>query len=257
MPYTVIRSDPSQPSFTVPDGTIDITDTSLTLVGRNYPNYGQAFADNFVHLLENFSSPFNQQPANPIEGQLWYNSTYNELFVFDGTSWDQVNVVYNTTSITIGNIANPPLGAIAILTDTSQLQIYTATGWQIPSNTDLTALSITTLPAETTTATTSATIALVDNGTLYNTTKSLFLGDVYPYLVSTGTIVLWPTAANTIPAGWLKCDGSSYLIAAYYNLYNLITTTYGSNNPSYFKVPNLTGPTTTDTSITLFYIIKT
>ena len=256
MPYTVIRSDPNQQSFTIPDGSIDITDTSLTLIGRNYPNYGQAIADNFVHLLENFSSP--NPPINPIEGQAWYNSQYQQFNYFNGLSWIQSNVVYNTTSLTLGNIGNPPLGAIAILTDISQLQIYTSNGWQIPSNAALTASAITSLTAETTTATSSATLAVVDNGgTIYSITKSLFLGDVYPYLVSTGTIVLWPTAINTVPPGWLICNGTQYPIASYTNLYNVLNTTYGSTSPSYFKVPNLVGPTTTDTSITLLYIIKT
>ena len=38
------------------DGTIDINSTSLTLVGRNYTGYGEAFNENFIKLLENFSN---------------------------------------------------------------------------------------------------------------------------------------------------------------------------------------------------------
>jgi Phage Tail Collar Domain len=85
MPYTVNKSDPTQPSINVPDGTVNITDTSLSLIGRNYPNYGQALADNFVHLLENFSSP--SAPNNPTMGQIWYDSSNVTLKLFDGIQW--------------------------------------------------------------------------------------------------------------------------------------------------------------------------
>ena len=36
------------------DGTIDTNSTSLTLVGRNYSGYGEAFNENFISLLESF-----------------------------------------------------------------------------------------------------------------------------------------------------------------------------------------------------------
>jgi len=51
------------------DGTVDTNSTSLTLVGRNYSGYGEAFNENFVKLLENFSN--TNSPTNPIAGQLW------------------------------------------------------------------------------------------------------------------------------------------------------------------------------------------
>ena len=42
---------------TVEDGTIDQS-TSLKLVGKNYAGYGEIQNENFIHLLENFSSNF-------------------------------------------------------------------------------------------------------------------------------------------------------------------------------------------------------
>ena len=74
MPYTITFSDPSKSSspITVNDLTENTTSTSLSLVGRNYSNYGVSFAKNFVHLLENFASP--SAPNNSIEGHLWYNN---------------------------------------------------------------------------------------------------------------------------------------------------------------------------------------
>ena len=43
------------------DGTIDVNSISLTLVGRNYTGYGEAFNENFIKLLENFSNPKQSQ----------------------------------------------------------------------------------------------------------------------------------------------------------------------------------------------------
>jgi len=89
MPYVISKSDPTQPLVTIPDNSINVTDTSLTLIGKNYPNYGQAFAANFLHLLENFS--YSSPPANATAGQLWFNNSTLTLSVFDGLNWNAVN----------------------------------------------------------------------------------------------------------------------------------------------------------------------
>jgi len=66
----------------VNDGTIDQT-TNLTLVGRNYSNFGQIINENFVQLLENFSN--TTAPTAPIMGQLWYDSANKKLKVYNGS----------------------------------------------------------------------------------------------------------------------------------------------------------------------------
>jgi microcystin-dependent protein len=50
-----------------------------------------------------------------------------------------------------------------------------------------------------------------------------------------GTIAMWPS--DTIPAGWLICNGNGYATATYPALYAVIGTTYGST--SGFQVPDL------------------
>ncbi len=65
---------------TIPDGTLDVS-TSLRLLGKNYAGYGEIMAENLVQMLENFSSA--AAPANPIEGQLWYNSETKRIAVYD------------------------------------------------------------------------------------------------------------------------------------------------------------------------------
>ena len=51
----------------------------------------------------------------------------------------------------------------------------------------------------------------------------------------TGEIRLWST--NTPPTSWLLCDGTSYNISTYQNLYNVISTNYGGDGTT-FKVPD-------------------
>ena len=85
MPYIVNFTDKENKTpITVFDNTSS-TDTSLTFPGRNVTGYGQIIAENFLALLENFSSA--DEPINPIEGQLWYNSTDGVLLIWDNTSW--------------------------------------------------------------------------------------------------------------------------------------------------------------------------
>lgn len=67
------------------DGQIDTASTNLTLVGRNYSGYGEAFNENFIKLLENFSN--TAAPSNPLTGQLWWDSTNQRLQVYNGTVW--------------------------------------------------------------------------------------------------------------------------------------------------------------------------
>jgi hypothetical protein len=71
MAYTIVKSDGTVLT-TIADGTINTTSTSLGLPGRNYAGYGQTFDTNYVHIVENFAD--NNPPANPLRGQLWYDT---------------------------------------------------------------------------------------------------------------------------------------------------------------------------------------
>ncbi len=46
---------------------------------------------------------------------------------------------------------------------------------------------------------------------------------------------------NVIPAGWLLCDGTSYLNSAYPALQAVIGTAFGAPDGSHFNVPDLRG----------------
>ena len=86
MPYTVNRTNSSaEPGqYTVADSVIN-TETDLSFIGKGYAGYGESIAENFLHLLENFSN--TSAPSNPITGQLWWDSTNSKLKVYNGTSW--------------------------------------------------------------------------------------------------------------------------------------------------------------------------
>ena len=73
MAYTVNKSNNSASpnQYTVQDGVVN-SQTDLSFIGKGYAGYGELIAENFLHLLENFSN--TSAPTKPIEGQLWYLS---------------------------------------------------------------------------------------------------------------------------------------------------------------------------------------
>jgi hypothetical protein len=138
MPYTISFTDPTKfDTISVPDMPpgINTVDTSLSLVGRGYPNYGQKIAENFVHLLENFSSPI--PPQNPIEGQLWYDTSdpnNKVLRIMDGTAestrWPSANGIYQQgTDPRDSATQGLRVGDIWVDTASNQLKIFNSNDW--------------------------------------------------------------------------------------------------------------------------------
>lgn len=84
--YTIVRSNGTK--IQIQDGTVDVT-TDLKLIGKNISGFGEAINQNFVRLLENFSSDTN--PSNPLSGQLWYNTSDGRMRVYDGNGWKPAN----------------------------------------------------------------------------------------------------------------------------------------------------------------------
>jgi hypothetical protein len=85
MAYTILNNDGTL-LVRVADDSIDQS-TSVTFIGRDYPGYGQYYNQNLVTLLTNSASVNYNPPGNPQQGQLWYDTTFNRLKVFDGTSF--------------------------------------------------------------------------------------------------------------------------------------------------------------------------
>jgi hypothetical protein len=57
----------------------------ITLIGKNYRNYGEVFNDNLIRMLENHAN--TTPPAKPITGELWWNTTDSSLYGWDGFNW--------------------------------------------------------------------------------------------------------------------------------------------------------------------------
>jgi hypothetical protein len=119
MSYTIIKTNGTTLG-TILDGTINTSFTSLTLIGRNYANYGEIIANDLVALVENFA--FSSSPSNPLAGQLWWDTSTSRLKVYTGTAFKVIS------SATVSSSA--PAGAISgdLWFDTTYSQLYVYDG---------------------------------------------------------------------------------------------------------------------------------
>lgn len=108
MAYTIVYSMGGG-NFTVVDGTLNTTSTSLSLPGRNYSGYGSPVDQNFVSVLENFASANSSGPANPIRGQFWFDTSntamkFNTSGTLGSPSWANVAVSSPTSNVIFNDI---------------------------------------------------------------------------------------------------------------------------------------------------------
>ena len=129
MSYTLTASDGTV-NINISDGTFD-TSTSLTLSGPNATGYGQFLDQDLLLLLTSFASNsapggtnlqgqlwfnkntqalqvFTSQGYLPVSGilvatsppvvaypgNIWFNSSTNQMFFYDGSNWDLIGPVY-------------------------------------------------------------------------------------------------------------------------------------------------------------------
>lgn len=98
--YVVNYTDESADPVSIGEKEIDHS-LPIALFGRRRLEYGEEMNENILHLLENFACPedehFPGTPdlelaldntlANAIDGQLWYNSTQEVLYMRTGEVW--------------------------------------------------------------------------------------------------------------------------------------------------------------------------
>ncbi len=97
------------------DGQIDTNSTDITLIGKNYSGFGESINENFVKMLENFAN--SSAPANPLAGQIWWDTTNQRLQVYTGTAW-------TTGGGPIVSASRPEMVAGDLWINNEQNQIY-------------------------------------------------------------------------------------------------------------------------------------
>ena len=109
---------------TIADGTIN-TQSSQTLVGKNYAGYGQFLDDNFIHLLECGAN--STPPGAPLTGQLWWDTSTGLLKVYNGTTFKTISAASSSSSAPTSNVT----GDLWYDTTNQQLKVYTGTTWLV------------------------------------------------------------------------------------------------------------------------------
>jgi microcystin-dependent protein len=116
--------NPAKQTITVEDQTLN-QETAITFVGKNFPGYGSYIAENFLHLLENFSN--NTAPDNPVQGQLWFDNSAgeNQLKVWDSTTWSATGGIKKSSSAP----TNPNNGDLWADTANQQVKLWNGSTW--------------------------------------------------------------------------------------------------------------------------------
>lgn len=210
MAYTIIRSDGSTLT-TIQDGTINTTSTSLALPGRSYSGYGQALNTNFVRQLENYAS--TTPPANPLKGQLWFNTQQQTLNVCpadntnNASDWLTLTTTTASGTATLANVlvtgnltANNIISNNAITSDTIDVRLANVSATLTALNADITTANLSAIKTQViTTGSTTTTGSLTGQWTLYGSSSANALS------VSTGNISFASSSVNGI-----KCDNYMY-----------------------------------------------
>jgi hypothetical protein len=121
MAYTINKTDGTAIT-TITDGTSDNT-TTLQLFGKSFSGFGEGLNENLVKLLENSAS--TSAPTAPLKGELWMDTTTNQLKVYDGTSFKPTGGAKSSSSTP----TNASAGDLWHDTTNDQLYVYTGSAF--------------------------------------------------------------------------------------------------------------------------------
>ena len=121
MAYTINKTDGTVVA-TITDGTVDNT-TSLQLFGKSYSGFGEGLNENLVKLLENTAS--TSAPTAPLKGQVWFDTTTNQLKVYDGTSFKPSGGSKSSAT----QPTSPSAGDLWHDSANDQVYVYTGSAW--------------------------------------------------------------------------------------------------------------------------------
>ncbi len=123
MAYTINKTDGSVVA-SITDGTVDNT-TSVQLFGKSFSGFGEGLNENLVKLLENSAS--TSQPSAPLKGELWMDTSTNQLKVYDGTSFKPTGGAKSQNT----EPTSPSAGDLWHHSDDDQLYVYTGSAFQL------------------------------------------------------------------------------------------------------------------------------
>lgn len=138
MPYNITLSNGSDLiTGGLLDNTLDTSNSSLSLVGKNYKSYGLFVNQNFVRLMENFAK--STAPTAPLPGQIWFNSTTKLLNLNISTTKGTASAIWKTVAgltFSATTPTNPYQNELWYDSVNGQLYIYTGTAWRLigPAN---------------------------------------------------------------------------------------------------------------------------
>ena len=202
MAYT-IRLTNGSTLTTIADGTVNTTSTDLTLIGKNYAGYGAFLGENFVHLLENFSS--GTAPTTPLTGQLWWDTAGN-LKVYTGTAFKTLSsITSSATEPTVGSTGNSWWDTV-----NEQFYVYSGTSWVLVG------------PAFSSNAGTSGTLVgtITDTGNVNHVAVNVYVASDLVAIISKDTTPYTPqtsiTGFTTIKPGFNLVANTTIPNVAYY-----------------------------------------
>ena len=152
----------------IADGTVNSTNTSLTLIGKNYAGYGIFLNENYIKLLENFYN--SSAPTAPLAGQLWYDSTNALLKVYNGSIWKPISSSASGTS----QPASPVVGDLWYDSANAQLKVWSGSAF------------ITVGPSYTTTSGTSGAVVetILDSGSASHVVVKFYISNTVVAILS-------------------------------------------------------------------------
>ena len=193
MAYTIKKTN-GQILLTLQDGTLDTSKSSLTLVGKNYPGYGEIVNDNLVRMLENFAN--NTSPVNPLVGQLWYDTAAARLTIYNGS-------IFKGTSATTVSLIQPSQnsdGDFWFKPDTGQLYAYTGNAFSLIGPTALNNV----ITCDSLTATSTVTTSYLNVNNNADITLQMKAGSIVSTGLGSGRVIF----SGSSPVGVLSSDST-------------------------------------------------
>lgn len=237
MAYTIVKSDGTVLT-TIADGTINTTSTTLGLPGRNYAGYGQSLDTNFVHQLENFAD--STPPANPLRGQLWFNTNDSTLYVCpsDGaaqSAWLALTSTSSGGTTTFGSVtvtgtlqANNVVATYAVTSDSVSCTTLTVTGnASLTGNTAISNANVSTLRTTSITTGSQSTAGTITGAWTVNGASS---GNA---MIVTGGNIFANVGIRT--DGYYYANGDPFNPSGTYNNGNVFDYMTGSNSVTQFS----------------------